>query len=144
MTATACPTCGHVKRAPRKVIADGFPFPAVVPAPGAEALHADHLARRDGSKRRGRAKVHPADKALRADRPDLVRFLRECAAAGRVARFYASDTPGMVRVSFAGERGVFHPCEPVELRLSEIEARSAQIADGSVWELYPRRLALVS
>lgn len=152
-----CPTCGHVKRAARTIKATGHEFPAVTPTEGAVALHADHVARRDGLavtrghllpraivRRKPGKREHPDDKAMRTGRPDLVRFLRECTAGGHVARFYAAETPGMVRIWFAGPRGVFRPCEPVELTYHEIEALAFRIAHGTAHELYPARLALVS
>jgi hypothetical protein len=134
---TCCPTC--MRRVPKKrttTTTDIVPrFPAVTPAVGAEALLADHLerrARRPVKSRRGRYE-HPDDHQLRREHPELVRFLREACAGGRVTRFYATPEPGHVLVSLAGPGGVFDPIQPVTLSAEALEVLAPHTADGTAW-----------
>jgi hypothetical protein len=132
-----CPTCK--RRVPKKrttATTEMAPrFPEVTAAAGAEVLLADHLerrARRPVKSRRGRYE-HPDDYALRRAEPELVRFLREACAGGRVVRFYAASTPGSVLIHLAGPRGVFDPIAPVMRSADELVAIAPRIADGTAW-----------
>ena len=134
-----CPTCGRRIPKPRKTTTTMVPsFPVVTPAAGAEALLADHFerrARRKTSSRRRRIE-DALDHRLRLDEPDLVRFLNEACAGGRVARFYAAVEPGHVIVTLAGARGVFDPIPAVTLSAAALEALAPQIANGSAWQTF--------
>lgn len=111
-----------------------FDWPTIVPAPGAEALHADHLTRADKiARQRAKKTTDPKDTALKKARPDVVRFLREAAAAGRVTRFYAGDTPETVRIWLAGPDGVFDPVDAGTRTVTEIEVLADGIATGEAW-----------
>jgi hypothetical protein len=110
-------------------------FPAITPERGAEALLADHLerrARRAVPSRRGRNE-HPDDHRLRTEHPELVRFLREASAGGRVTKFYAAPQPGRVVVHLPGAGGVFVPTPSVTLSAAALEALAPRIANGTSW-----------
>ena len=131
-----CPTCNRRMPTPRSTPTIAPSFPAIMPAAGAEALLADHLERRERravKARRGR-REHPDDYRLRREFPELVRFLREASAGGRITRFYAAVEPGHVVVTLAGPRGVFHPIPAVTLSAATLEALAPFIADGTVWQ----------
>src|SRR5436189_731937 len=91
-----CPTCGRHIPKPRATTTTTRPFPVVTPAPGAEALLGDHVRRRAERRvtsRRARGE-HPDDHRLHREHPDLVRFLHEAAAGGRVTRVDAAPERG--------------------------------------------------
>jgi hypothetical protein len=132
-----CPTCGRRVPKPRVTTASTTSprFPAVIPALGAEALFADHLVRRAQRRtmtRRGRYE-HPHDHRLRSEHTELVAFLHEAAAGGRVTRFYSAPEPGRVMVELAGPEGVFHPMPAAALDVATLEALASRIADGTAW-----------
>lgn len=159
MTQHTCTVCGHVDavatvRRPRTVAVSAFPD--VIPTDGARALHADHVARRDGipvavgllapralKKCKRSKKADPADVAFRKAHADAARFLAECAAGGRVTRWYADDTdPNAVRVWFAGPGGVFAPMGEQRVNVDAIRDRADEIARGDAWIAFgPLRIA---
>lgn len=112
-------------------------YPTVTPAPGAETLHRAHCERRpDKAPLRKKKATFPVDHELRKNERELVRFLNECEAAGRVRRYYAADTPGRIVLVLAGPGGVFDPIAPVEIATSTVTALAGMIAAGTAWETF--------
>lgn len=140
MATIECPSCGHHVEVPKRrraVAAAVVEFPIVKPTKGARALHADHVEKsgqRKQSARRGK-REDARDYQLRMDHADTVRFLAECWAAGRVARFHADNVqPDAVCVWLPGPRGVFHPIAPITLTVAEVHEHASVIAKGTAWK----------
>lgn len=143
--ATHCPECGHaLTRKASSVSAkrdDGAELISLVcPVPGAEAMHADFLARvADGSrklatgrKRAQRKREDRDDYAWRQAEPTLERFLAHCEVAGRILRRYALPGGTGQRLELPAFPGSLEVGEVLEVTADEIRARAHEIAGAAV------------